>query len=200
MCVFFHCLLSAFLQIFDAVLPSRSRHQSIYLALFFFFLFLSKLPRVDPVPPVLGVPNAEAAAKQLRKVRPKELHNPRHAQDYYALAVVFEYINGGQVPDYIVSHSRLRKPVAKKIARQIGSTLEYYHKNNVVHRLGYVLTTYEWLSVYRLQTSKSKTPLISQEPALLKITTLKSPPHRQRRHSSNSNNSNLGPVHAILTC
>ncbi|KAH8977314.1 hypothetical protein EDB92DRAFT_2108741 [Lactarius akahatsu] len=48
--------------------------------------------------------------------------------------VVFEYINGGQVPDYIVSHGHLRKLVARKIARQIGSALEYCHKNNVVYR------------------------------------------------------------------
>ncbi|KAH9158922.1 hypothetical protein EDB89DRAFT_2237759 [Lactarius sanguifluus] len=122
-----------------------------------FFFFPSKLPRVDPVQPVLGVPNAEAAAKQLRK------------HHYY---VVFEDINGGQVPDYLVSHGRLRKTVAKKIARQIGSALEYCHKNSVAHRLR---------CVSRPTNLKIENRLISQEPALLKITTLESLPRRQRR-------------------
>lgn len=36
--------------------------------------------------------------------------------------------------DYIISHGRLRERVARKFARQIGSALEYCHKNNVVHR------------------------------------------------------------------
>ncbi|KAI0268912.1 kinase-like domain-containing protein [Russula aff. rugulosa BPL654] len=48
--------------------------------------------------------------------------------------MVFEYINGKQMLDYIISHGRLREHVARKFARQIGSALEYCHKNNVVHR------------------------------------------------------------------
>lgn len=36
--------------------------------------------------------------------------------------------------DYIISHGRLRERVARKFARQIGSALEYCHKNSVVHR------------------------------------------------------------------
>ncbi|KAI0276525.1 kinase-like domain-containing protein [Russula aff. rugulosa BPL654] len=48
--------------------------------------------------------------------------------------MVFEYINGKQMLDYIISHGRLRERVARKFARQIGSALEYCHKNNVVHR------------------------------------------------------------------
>ncbi|KAH9047196.1 hypothetical protein EDB84DRAFT_1434997 [Lactarius hengduanensis] len=85
-----------------------------FILRFFLFFFPSKLPRVDPVQPVLAVPNAEAAAKQLRKV-------------------VFEYINGGQVPDYIVSHGRLRKPVARKIAqeqRRAPTQVIQYRDNN----------------------------------------------------------------------
>ena len=54
-----------------------------------------------------------------------------HQHHYY---MVFEYINGGQMLDYIISHGRLRERVARKFARQIGSALEYCHKNNVVHR------------------------------------------------------------------
>lgn len=54
-----------------------------------------------------------------------------HQHNYY---MVFEYINGGQMLDYIISHGRLRERVARKFARQIGSALEYCHKNNIVHR------------------------------------------------------------------
>lgn len=54
-----------------------------------------------------------------------------HQHHYY---MVFEYVNGGQMLDYIISHGRLRERVARKFARQIGSALDYCHKNNVVHR------------------------------------------------------------------
>lgn len=54
-----------------------------------------------------------------------------HAHHYY---MVFEYVNGGQMLDYIISHGRLRERVARKFARQIGSALDYCHKNSVVHR------------------------------------------------------------------
>ncbi|KAL1685465.1 hypothetical protein GGG16DRAFT_129398 [Schizophyllum commune] len=54
-----------------------------------------------------------------------------HAHHYY---MVFEYVNGGQMLDYIISHGRLRERVARKFARQIASALDYCHKNNVVHR------------------------------------------------------------------
>ena len=39
--------------------------------------------------------------------------------------VVFEYVNGGQRLDYIISHGRLRERVTHKFARQIGSALDY---------------------------------------------------------------------------
>ena len=94
----------------------------------------------------------EAAAKQASKDASKEirtireaalsmlLHHPyicgmreliTHTNHYY---MVSEYVNGGQMLDYIISHGRLRERVARKFARQIGSALEYCHKNNVVHR------------------------------------------------------------------
>jgi len=110
------------------------------------------LPRVVPIQPVPGAPNAEAAAKQATKDASKEIRTIReaalsqllyhpyicgmremivHQHHYY---MVFEYINGGQMLDYIISHGRLRERVARKFARQIGSALEYCHKNSVVHR------------------------------------------------------------------
>ncbi|KAI0039409.1 Pkinase-domain-containing protein [Auriscalpium vulgare] len=109
------------------------------------------LPRVIPTPPP-GAPNAEALAKQASKDASKETRIIREAalsqllyhpyicgmremivlQHHYYM--VFEYINGGQMLDYIISHGRLRERVARKFARQIGSALEYCHRNNVVHR------------------------------------------------------------------
>lgn len=50
---------------------------------------------------------------------------------YYML---FEYVEGGQLLDYIVSHGSLNEKYARKFAREIASALDYCHKNNVVHR------------------------------------------------------------------
>lgn len=54
------------------------------------------------------------------------------SQNFYYM--VFEYVNGGQLLDYIISHGRLRERSARKFARQIGSALEYCHSNSIVHR------------------------------------------------------------------
>ncbi|KAG6833323.1 hypothetical protein H0H87_008498 [Tephrocybe sp. NHM501043] len=106
------------------------------------------LPRTHPGAP----PTNESAAKQASKDASKEirtlreaalsmlLHHPYicgmremivHQHHYY---MVFEYVNGGQMLDYIIAHGRLRERVARKFARQIGSALDYCHRNNVVHR------------------------------------------------------------------
>lgn len=108
------------------------------------------LPRATP--PSGSTSNPDAVAKQASKDASKEirilreaalsmlLHHPYicgmremivHAHHYY---MVQEYVNGGQMLDYIISHGRLRERVARKFARQIGSALDYCHKNNVVHR------------------------------------------------------------------
>ena len=50
---------------------------------------------------------------------------------YYML---FEYVEGGQMLDYIVAHGSLKEKHARKFARGIASALDYCHKNNVVHR------------------------------------------------------------------
>ncbi|PFH49549.1 hypothetical protein AMATHDRAFT_147502 [Amanita thiersii Skay4041] len=112
------------------------------------------LPRVNPAPPPQsnGSQLDSPAAKQASKDASKEirtlreaalsmlLHHPYicgmremivHQHHYY---MVFEYVNGGQMLDYIISHGRLRERVARKFARQIGSALDYCHQNNVVHR------------------------------------------------------------------
>ncbi|KAK9333287.1 kinase-like domain-containing protein [Lipomyces starkeyi] len=48
--------------------------------------------------------------------------------------MIFEYVNGGQMLDYIISHGRLKEKQARKFARQIVSALDYCHHNSVVHR------------------------------------------------------------------
>lgn len=57
-----------------------------------------------------------------------------HANHYY---MVFQFIDGGQMLDYIISHGRLRERAARKFARQIASALNYCHRNSIVHRGGY---------------------------------------------------------------
>jgi serine/threonine protein kinase len=112
------------------------------------------LPRVYPNPPPPGAsgPTAESQSRQAAKDASKEIRTLReaalsmllyhpyvcgmremivHQHHYY---MVFEYVNGGQMLDYIISHGRLRERVSRKFARQIGSALEYCHMNNVVHR------------------------------------------------------------------
>ncbi len=50
---------------------------------------------------------------------------------YYML---FEYVSGGQMLDYIVSHGSLKEKQARKFCRGIASALDYCHSNNIVHR------------------------------------------------------------------
>ncbi|ODH25615.1 CAMK/CAMKL/KIN1 protein kinase [Paracoccidioides brasiliensis] len=52
----------------------------------------------------------------------------------YHWYMLFEYVNGGQMLDYIISHGKLKEKQARKFARQIASALDYCHKNSIVHR------------------------------------------------------------------
>ncbi|KAI9313408.1 kinase-like domain-containing protein [Dichotomocladium elegans] len=45
-----------------------------------------------------------------------------------------EYVDGGQLLDYIIQHGKLREKQARKFARQIASALDYCHRNSIVHR------------------------------------------------------------------
>ncbi|KAG5462075.1 MAG: kinase-like domain-containing protein [Olpidium bornovanus] len=45
-----------------------------------------------------------------------------------------EYVDGGQMLDYIIEHGKLKERHARKFALQIASALEYCHSNSVVHR------------------------------------------------------------------
>jgi serine/threonine protein kinase len=51
-----------------------------------------------------------------------------------ATYLVFEYVSGGELFNYIVSNGRLTETIARKFLRQIVSALEYCHFNLVVHR------------------------------------------------------------------
>lgn len=51
---------------------------------------------------------------------------------YYYLFM--EYVNGGQLLDYIISHGKLKEKQARRFARQILSALDYCHRNSIVHR------------------------------------------------------------------
>ncbi|SCV04417.1 LAMI_0H15962g1_1 [Lachancea mirantina] len=48
--------------------------------------------------------------------------------------MLFEYVSGGQLLDYIIQHGSLRERNARKFARGIASALQYLHSNNIVHR------------------------------------------------------------------
>ncbi|CEI93550.1 Putative CAMK/CAMKL/KIN1 protein kinase [Rhizopus microsporus] len=45
-----------------------------------------------------------------------------------------EYVDGGQLLDYIIKHGKLKEKQARKFARQIVSALDYCHRNSIVHR------------------------------------------------------------------
>ncbi|KAI9142762.1 kinase-like domain-containing protein [Paraphysoderma sedebokerense] len=51
--------------------------------------------------------------------------------NYY---LFFEYVDGGQMLDYIVTNGRLRERHARRFVRQLVSALEYIHSNSIVHR------------------------------------------------------------------
>ncbi|CAI4046361.1 hypothetical protein N7582_003793 [Saccharomyces uvarum] len=48
--------------------------------------------------------------------------------------MLFEYVSGGQLLDYIIQHGSLKEHHARKFARGIASALQYLHANNIVHR------------------------------------------------------------------
>ena len=48
--------------------------------------------------------------------------------------LLLDYIDGGQLLDYIICHGRLKEQRARRFARQITSALDYCHRNNIVHR------------------------------------------------------------------
>jgi serine/threonine protein kinase len=55
-------------------------------------------------------------------------------RDEEHLYLVMEYLEGGELFDYIIGHSRLSEARARIIFRDLLSALEYCHGNLVVHR------------------------------------------------------------------
>ncbi|KDE09716.1 CAMK/CAMKL/KIN1 protein kinase [Microbotryum lychnidis-dioicae p1A1 Lamole] len=101
-------------------------------------------PYNSPTASFLAKAAAKDQSKEVRTIREGSLclllHHPYvcgmksmmvYPNHYY---FVTEYVNGGQMLDYIISHGRLRERSARKFARQIGSALEYCHANSIVHR------------------------------------------------------------------
>ncbi|GAA6051304.1 hypothetical protein JCM3770_006802 [Rhodotorula araucariae] len=100
--------------------------------------------KAEPTASFVAKAAQKDASKEVRTVREGSLclllHHPYicgmremmvYPHHYY---FVQEYVNGGQMLDYIISHGRLRERSARKFARQIGSALEYCHANSIVHR------------------------------------------------------------------
>lgn len=48
--------------------------------------------------------------------------------------LVFEFIAGGQMLDYIIAHGCVKEAQARRFARSIASALDYCHQNSIVHR------------------------------------------------------------------
>lgn len=48
--------------------------------------------------------------------------------------MLFEFVSGGQLLDYIIAHGSLKEKQARKFARSIASALDYLHRNSIVHR------------------------------------------------------------------
>lgn len=68
------------------------------------------------------------------------LHHPNVCKLYEVHAMpnhfylLFEYVSGGQMLDYIIAHGSLKEKHARKFARSIASALDYCHRNSIVHR------------------------------------------------------------------
>ncbi|KAH8881410.1 Pkinase-domain-containing protein [Thozetella sp. PMI_491] len=88
--------------------------------------------------------DASDKAREIRNAREAALVNVLHHPHICALRdnvrtrwhwyMLFEYVNGGQMLDYIISHGKLKEKNARRFARQIASAVDYCHRNSIVHR------------------------------------------------------------------
>lgn len=60
------------------------------------------------------------------------LHDLYVTDEYYCM--IFEYVDGGQMLDYIISHGKLAEPAARRFFAQLLSAVSYCHANGIVHR------------------------------------------------------------------
>ncbi|GAA6035293.1 hypothetical protein JCM8097_008802 [Rhodosporidiobolus ruineniae] len=101
-------------------------------------------PPPRPSASFLAKAAAKDASKEVRTVREGSLclllHHPyvcgmREMLVYpHHHHFVQEYINGGYMLDYIISHGRLRERSARTFTRQIGSSREYCHALCIMHQ------------------------------------------------------------------
>lgn len=52
----------------------------------------------------------------------------------HTLFLIMEYVNGGELYDYLVAHGRMKEKDARAKFRQIISAVNYCHKKRVIHR------------------------------------------------------------------
>ena len=70
----------------------------------------------------------------------KLLHHPNTVKLYevietrHTLFLVLEYVNGGELYDYLVAHGRMKEKDARAKFRQILNAVSYCHKKHVIHR------------------------------------------------------------------
>ncbi|KAI8813048.1 kinase-like domain-containing protein, partial [Cladochytrium replicatum] len=50
------------------------------------------------------------------------------------IVLSMEYVNGGELFDYIVTQRRVKEKTARRFFRQIVSALDYCHKSSIIHR------------------------------------------------------------------
>jgi len=63
-----------------------------------------------------------------------QLHKSVDDQKRQVTYMIFEFISGGELFDYIVSHGRLSEDDARRFFRDIVSAVEYCHYNLIIHR------------------------------------------------------------------
>ncbi|RKP19119.1 Pkinase-domain-containing protein, partial [Rozella allomycis CSF55] len=61
-----------------------------------------------------------------------KFHDIVATDDLYFM--ISEYINGGQMLDFIIAHGKLREKQARRFFRQLLSAISYCHENGIVHR------------------------------------------------------------------
>ncbi|CAD8138137.1 unnamed protein product [Paramecium octaurelia] len=64
----------------------------------------------------------------------KQVRHPNLVQLYEQLFLVMEYVNGGELFEYIVQNQRIKDVEAIRFYSQLISGIEYLHKLHVVHR------------------------------------------------------------------
>ena len=97
------------------------------------------------LPPIASRQVSHDLAREKRILREAALVNLLHhpyicemlerVVDNHHHYLVFEHAQDSvQLLDYIITHGQFSERLARKVARQIGSALEYCHMNNIVHR------------------------------------------------------------------